>query len=220
MPKLSYPEDMSDLIGETMSPDPIRDNIEAISDLVNLEGLDWQNVVQWSLDHRHVYPAARPPGDPENTKVANSAWSGGFFDPGVIPSLWSGIPTVWSLVAPPGEQRVNVRSGAGVFIYASLIVGIGVAARTTDVQARQELRIQTKLSGAGGWDWATLWDGAIGNNASVGGTPAIIGAVKATVHGVLSVRMEYRGRTDISNAPGEAPTSWGYGNLSIFVVNQ
>ena len=196
-----------------MSPDPIRDNVEAISDLVNVEGLDWQNVVQWSLDHRHVSPRGRPPGDPENTKVANSAWSGGFVNTAIIPTLWSGNASDWSVVAPPGEQHVNVRSGAGVFIYASLIVGLGSPG--VDNNTPQHLRIQTKLPGAGGWSWATLWEGAIGNNGSVGGTPAIIGAVKATEDGVLSVRMEYQGGISSGN-----PTNWGYANLSIFAVNQ
>ena len=199
-----------------MSPDPIRDNIEAVSDLVNIEGLDWQNVVPWSLDHRHVYPASRPPGDPENTKVAKSAWSGGFVNAAIIPTLWSGNASDWSVVAPPGPQHVNVRSGAGVFIYASLIVGIGTPG--VDNNTVQRLRIQTALGCAapGGWSWTTLWEGAIGNNGSVGGTPAIIGAVKATEDGVLSVRMEYQGQL----FPGTDPTNWGYANLSIFAVNQ
>ena len=126
MPKLTYPEDMSDLLGEVFSPKPIRENMRAVSDLVNMKGLDWENVVQWSLDHNSVYPKGVQPGDPDATKNALSVWTGRYINTALIPAAGGGTPGTWTTIAPPDESAVlNVPVGAGVFIYASLIVSLG-----------------------------------------------------------------------------------------------
>tara|TARA_R110000824_G_scaffold401285_2_gene611547 strand:+ start:1970 stop:2602 length:633 start_codon:yes stop_codon:yes gene_type:complete len=210
MPKLSYPKDMSDLTGEALSPDPIRDNIQSIDDLVNGEGLDWENISQWSLDHGHVYPREVLPGDPEATKGAISVRSGGYMNPAAIPTVFT--PNTWLTVSPIGEQNVNVNEGSAAFIYGSHHIGFSPTFYASSGFPVVQYRLQTKLSGASGWGWTTLRE----TTASGGAVQTIIGAVKCPGSGILSVRL----RIYVPMLSASHPTEWGFSNLSVFVINQ
>lgn len=203
MPKLIFPKDMSDLEGETFEGSDIRDNMQAISDLVNVEGLDWENVEQWSLDSLHSGYVVNEPRTP--MKEGFSSYGGGNVDD---PSVYGA--NTWRVVDPPGEIFRYVEEGAGIFIIGSLIVNITMV----NLAYEAGMMLETKLAGA--WDWRTLWESRLdASRYQEGGTPAILGAVKATKAGQLGVRLSFR-----QTATHDGPVSLGYANISVFVVNR
>jgi hypothetical protein len=207
MPKLSYPKDMSDLTGEVFSPDPIRDNIESIDDLVNGTGLDWENVSPWSLDHGHIYPQNVPPGDAKATKVATSGYSGGLQPASIITVNFPANGT-WKTLNPPAEHSLNMAAGSAAFIYGSH----HVAWASTPAALTIKLRIQTQLISVSGWPWTTLYESPVG----AGSVQSIIGAVKVPAAGTLRVRLQF-----FAEMVGYTyPSEWGFSSLSVFAVNK
>lgn len=212
MPRLTFPRSMIDLEGKTLDGTDMQENFKAINGLVD-NGVDWENIEQWSLDTHHVGHGSRDPHKGVKFKSATSLHFGYKRDVTqrtLDTGEWFSFSITDGLFTPqvPG---FHCEEGAGIFFVGSV-----VAYPPSD--CRMLLRAMIRPPSG---TWQELWRVKCGRFNYAYGAEGLVAAHKATKSGVYKVDVQAR----FEAAPGVVAANdfaqfWSDGQVAVFVVNR